>query len=214
MILSIGVLASTKATDLQAVIDAIEAKKLNAKISVVISDKEDAYALERARKHGIDAVFIDAKSKDIADIKGKDKKREEFDKKIAAVLDKFNVDLVLAIGYMRIISPWLVNKYKNRIMNIHPSLLPAFAGGMDKDVHAEVLKANIKETGCTLHFVDESVDGGPIILQKEVKVEENETSERLKEKVQKAEQEIIVKALELYEKGKIKVSNNKVAILN
>ncbi len=214
IILNIGVLASTKATDLQAVIDAIEAKKLNARISAVISDKENAYALERARKHNINAVFIDAKAKDIADIKDKDKKREAFDKKAAAVLDRYNVNLVLAIGYMRIISPWLVNKYKNKIMNIHPSLLPAFAGGMDKDVHAEVLKAGVKETGCTLHFVDESVDGGPIIMQKKVKVEKNDTVETLKEKVQKAEQEVIVKALELYEKGKIKVSNNKVIILN
>ena len=188
-ILNIGVLASTRATDLQAVIDAIEAKKLNAKISVVISNKEDAYALERARKHKIEAVFIDSKGK----------QREEFDKEVASILDKYKVDIILLIGYMRILSPWFVNKYKNRIMNIHPSLLPAFAGGMDKDVHAEVLKAGVKETGCTLHFVDESVDGGPIIMQKKVKVDKNETVESLKEKVQKAEQEIIVKALQLYE---------------
>ncbi|MDP3765909.1 MAG: phosphoribosylglycinamide formyltransferase [Nanoarchaeota archaeon] len=212
IILSIGVLASTKATDLQAVINAIESKKLNAKISVVISDKENAYALERARKHNIEAVFIDAKSKDIADIKDKDKKREAFDKKAAAALDKHNVDLILAIGYMRIISPWLVEKYRNKIMNIHPSLLPAFAGGMDKDVHAEVLKAGVKETGCTLHFVDESVDGGPIIMQKKVKVEKNDTVEKLKEKVQKAEQEIIIKAIRLYDEGKIEVKNWKVTI--
>ena len=94
-------------------------------------------------------------------------------------------------------------------MNIHPSLLPAFAGGMDKDVHQEVLSYGCKVTGCTLHFVDESVDGGPIILQKEVKVEENETSERLKEKVQKAEQEIIVKAIKLYSEGRLKVEGKK-----
>ena len=139
IILNIGVLASTKATDLQAVIDAIEAKKLNAKISVVISNEEDAYALERARKHNIEAVFIDAKSEDILKIEDKEEKREVFDKKVSEELEKHNVELILAIGYMRIISPWFVNKYKNKIMNIHPSLLPAFAGGMDKDVHAEVL---------------------------------------------------------------------------
>ena len=144
--MNIGVLASTKATDLQAVIDAIQAKQLTAKISVVISNKEDAYALERARKYNIGAVFIDSKGKE----------REEFDKEVSKELEKHDVELILLIGYMRILSGWFVNKYKNKIMNIHPSLLPEFAGGMDKDVHAEVLKAGVKETGCTLHFVDES----------------------------------------------------------
>ena len=202
-ILNIGVLGSTKGTDLQAVIDAIEAKELNARISVVVSNKKDAYILERARKHNIDAVFIDSKGKE----------REDFDREVSKELEKNRANLILAIGYMRILSPWFVNKWKNKIMNIHPSLLPAFAGGMDKDVHAEVLKSGVKETGCTLHFVDESVDGGPIIMQKKVKIEKNETVESLKEKVQKAEQEIIVKALKLYERGKIKVENEKVTIM-
>jgi phosphoribosylglycinamide formyltransferase-1 len=204
MIMNIGVLASTKASDLQAVIDATEAKELNIKISVVISNKEDAYALERARKHNIEAVFINSKGKE----------REDFDREVSKELEKHDVDLILAIGYMRILSSWFVNKYKNKIMNIHPSLLPAFAGGMDKDVHAEVLKAGVKETGCTLHFVDESVDSGPIILQKKVNVEKNETIESLKAKVQKAEQEVIVKALKLYDEGRIKVNGGKVTILD
>ena len=202
-ILNIGVLGSTKGTDLQAVIGAIEAKELDARISAVVSNKKDAYILERARKHNIEAVFVDAKGKE----------REDFDRQVSKELEKHKVNLILAIGYMRILSPWFVNKYKNRIMNIHPSLLPAFAGGMDRDVHAEVLKAGVKETGCTLHFVTEDVDSGPIIMQKKVKVEKNETVESLKKKVQKAEQEIIVKALKLYEKGKIKVKGDKVAIL-
>ena len=201
--MNIGVLVSTKATDLQAVIDSIEANELNAKISVVISNKEYAYALERARKHDIEDVFIDSKGKE----------REEFDKEVNSVLEKYNVDLILLIGYMRILSSWFVKKWNNKIMNIHPSLLPDFAGSMDKDVHAEVLKSGAKETGCTLHFVDESVDGGPIIMQKKVSVAENETVDSLKEKVQKAEQEIIVKALRLYEEGKIKVENREVKIL-
>ena len=200
--MNIGVLASTKGTDLQAVIDAIQAEQLNAKISVVISNNEDAYALERARKHNIEAVFIDSKGKE----------REEFDREVNAALEKYDVDLVLLIGYMRILSGWFVNKWKNEIMNIHPSLLPAFSGGMDKDVHAEVLKAGVKETGCTLHFVTEDVDTGPIIMQKKVSVEKKDTIESLKAKVQEAEQEIIVKALGLYEDGKIKVDGNKVTI--
>lgn len=149
--MNIGVLASTKGTDLQAVIDAIEAKKLNAKISAVISNKKDAYALEKARKHNIEAIFVDAKAEDIVSIEDKEKRREAFDKKVATELDKCNVDLILLIGYMRILSSWFVRKYKNKIMNIHPSLLPAFAGGIDKEIHAEVLKAGVKETGCTLH---------------------------------------------------------------
>lgn len=200
--LRLGILASTKGTDLQAVIDAIISKKLNAVISVVVSNKQDAYALERARNHKIKAVFIDAKNKS----------REEFDKEISNELDKAKAELVLLIGYMRFLSPWFVNKYKNRIMNIHPSLLPKYAGGMDRDVHAEVLKNKEKITGCTLHFVDEGADTGPVIMQKEVKIEKNETVDSLKEKVQKAEQEIIVKAIGLFEKGKINVEGGKVKI--
>ena len=213
MIINIGVLASTKASDLQSVIDAIEAKNLDVKISVVISDKNDAYALERARKHNIEAVFIDAKAEDLMKIEDKEERRIAFDTKVSEVLDKHKVDLILAIGYMRIISKWFVDKYKNKIMNIHPSLLPAFAGGMDKDVHAEVLKLGIKETGCTLHFVDESVDKGPIILQKKVPIENDETVETLKEKVQKAEQEVIIRAIKLFDEGRLKVERGKVEIV-
>ena len=200
--MNIGVLASTKGTDLQAVIDAIEAKQLNVKISVVISNKEDTYILERAKKHNIEAVFIDSKGKE----------REEFDREVNSTLERYNVDLILLIGYMRILSPWFVNKWKNKIMNIHPSLLPAFAGGMDKEVHAKVLKSGVKETGCTLHFVAEAVDAGPIIMQKKVEIDKNETVDSLKEKVQKAEQEVIVKALKLYEAGKVKIEGGKVKI--
>ena len=200
--IKLGILASTRATDMQAVIDAISAKKLNAVISVVISNKADAYALERARNHKIKAVFVDSKNR----------KREQFDKEIARILDENKVDLILLIGYMRILSPWFVKKYKDMIMNIHPSLLPKYPGGMDLDVHIEVLKNKEKVTGATLHFVDESVDSGPIIMQKEVKIEQNETPGTLKAKVQKAEQEIIVKAIDLFEKGMIKVKGNEVLI--
>ena len=189
---------------MKAIIDAINSKKLNAIISVVISNKKDAYALERARSHNIRAVFIDSKGKE----------REEFDKEAAEVLDKESVELILLIGYMRILSPWFVRKYKNRIINVHPSLLPAFAGGMDKDVHQKVLNSGVKVTGCTLHFVDESVDSGPIIMQKEVNISKGETADSLKEKVQKAEQEIIVNAIDLFGKGKIKVEGKKVFIEN
>ena len=213
MLLNIGVLASTRASDLQAIIDAIEAKELNVKISVVVSDKKDAYALERAKKHGIEAVFIDAKAEDILAVKDKEERREAFDRKVAAELEKHDVELILAIGYMRIIGQWLVDKFRNKIINIHPSLLPAFAGGMDKDVHKDVLESGVKETGCTLFFIDETVDAGPVIFKKKVDVEENETVDTLKEKVQKAEQEVLIRAIKLYDGGKLKVENGKVEIV-
>lgn len=205
--IKIGVLASTRATDLQAVIDAISSKKLNAAISVVISDRQDAYALERAKNNSIKSVFVNPKnfSAEANGQKDREKLRENFDMEVASILDKCNVDLILLVGYMRILSPWLVRKYKNKIINIHPSLLPKYAGRMDMDVYAEVLKNNEKITGATLHFVDEGTDTGQIILQKEVKISEDETIGSLKEKVQKAEQEIIIKAINLFDKGKIRI---------
>ena len=213
--LHLGVLASTRGTDMQAVIDAINSKKLNAVISVVISDKPDAYALERAKQHNLKAVFIEPK-KFVVEVDGqkdREKSREQFDKEVAMVLDENKVGLILAIGYMRILSPWFVNKYRNRIMNIHPSLLPAFGGGMDRDVHQEILDYGCKVTGCTLHFVDESADSGPIIMQKAVEIAEDETVDTLKPKVQKAEGELLVKAIDLFGKGKIKVEGKKVRIV-
>jgi len=211
-LLNIGILASTKGTDMQAIIDAIDAKKLNARISVVISDKKDSYALERAKKHGIRAVFIDPKSKHILKEDDKSKRKELFDKSVAKELGKNKVELVLLIGYMRFVSPWLVGKYRNRIMNIHPSLLPKFAGITDNKVHQAVLEAKEKETGCTLHFVDETLDGGPIIMQSKVAVSKDETPDSLKKKVQKAEQETLVKALGLYRHGKIRIRERKVMV--
>lgn len=202
--LRLGILASTNATDMQAIIEAIDAKKLDARISVVISNKKDAFALERARRHGIKAIFIDSNGKE----------REQFDKEVAVELDKEKVELILLIGYMRFLSPWFVNKYKYIIMNIHPSLLPKYAGGMNRKIHEQVLKNKEKTTGATLFFVDEGADSGPIILQKKVKIEKNETVDSLKEKVQKAEQEIIIKAVELFGKKKIEMKNKKVTIKN
>ncbi len=201
--LKIGVLASTRGTDLQAIIDEIEQGKLNAEVSVVISNKEDAYALERARKHGIDAVFIDPKGKT----------REEFDREVMKMFDKKGVDVIALIGYMRLLSPEFVNKYRNRIMNVHPSLLPAFAGGMDKNVHKTVLEHGVKVTGCTIHFVDEGADTGPIILQEAVKIDENETVDSLKEKVQSAEKRLYPEALRLFHEGRLRVEGRRVRIL-
>lgn len=193
--LKIGVLASTKGTDLQAIIDAIRTGTLNAELCCVISNKKDAYALERARSQGFEAIYILQENKT----------REQFDKEVAAELEKRNVELICLIGYMRILSDWFVQKFRNRIMNVHPSLLPAFAGGMNLNVHEAVLKAGVKETGCTIHFVTEEVDKGPIILQKKVPVLEGDTPETLKQRVQEAEKVAYVEAIRLFKEGKIKV---------
>ena len=202
--LSIAVLGSTRGTDIEGLVDAIRKGELDAEIAIVISDRKDAYILERAQNHGIPGLFINPKDF---------KTREDFDKKVIEKLNNEEIDLVLLIGYMRILSGYFIKQYKNRIMNIHPSLLPAFAGGMDLDVHKLVIEQGIKVTGCTLHFVDEGTDTGPIILQEAVKVEESDTPESLKKKVQEAEQKIIVEAVKLFQNSQLKVEGRKVRIL-
>jgi phosphoribosylglycinamide formyltransferase-1 len=200
----LAVLGSTRGTDLQAIIDAIKSGLLKAEIVCVISDKKDAYILERAKQHGIEALFINPKGLT----------REEYDKLIMDEIEKHSpVDLILLIGYMRILSNQFVKKYKWRIINIHPSLLPAFAGGMDLNVHKAVLDYGVKVTGCTLHFVDEGVDTGPIILQKPVMVDDDDTPETLKAKVQKAEQEVLIEAIKLFQRGLIRIEGRRVRIL-
>lgn len=196
----LGILASTKGSDMQGIIGAIEAKKLDAEIAVVISDKKDAYALERARKYGINAIFLDPKGKG----------KEEYDKEIDKILNENRVELVLLIGYMRLLSPWFVKKWRNKVMNVHPSLLPAYAGGMDLDVHKEVLKRGCKITGPSLIFIDEGTDTGPIILQKAVDVEDDDTPETLKAKVQEAEVGLLLKGIKLFAAGKLKVKGKRV----
>ena len=202
--LHIAILGSTRGTDMEGVVDAIQRGELNAQIAIVISDRKDAYLLERAENYGIPAIFLNPKDF---------KRREDFDKKIIEKLDKERVDLVLLIGYMRILSPHFIRQYKNRIMNVHPSLLPAFAGGMDLNVHKLAIDQGVKITGCTLHFVDEGTDTGPIILQESVKVKEDDTPESLKERVQEAEQKIIVEAVRLFQKNQLKVDGKRVKIL-
>lgn len=202
--LRIAVLGSTRGTDLQAVIDAIKSGKLDAEVVCVISNRKEAYILERARRHGIEAVYISPEGLS----------RVEYDRLVMRELEKREpIDLILLIGYMRILSNEFVRKYRWKIVNIHPSLLPAFAGGMDLDVHKAVLEYGVKVTGCTLHFVDEGVDTGPIILQKPVKVDEDDTPETLKSKVQRAEQEVILEAIGLFKQGRLKVEGRRVRIL-
>jgi len=200
--LNLAVLASTRGTDLQALIDENKAGKLeNINLTVVISNKEDAGALEKARNNGIDAVYIPQKGKT----------REEFDREAMEVLEKYNIDLIFLIGYMRWISKPFIDKYQNRIMNVHPSLLPSFVG-MDRSVHKDVLDHGCKVSGCTIFFIDESEDTGPIILQKAVKVEEDDDIDSLREKVQSEEKKLVPEAVRLFRDGKITVIGRKVKI--
>jgi len=185
--INIGVLGSTKGTDLQAILDAIHSKKLNATVSTVISNRKNAYILDRAKDHSVPFYFISHKGKD----------RKDFDAEMTGVLKKHEVDLVLLIGFMRILSSSFCREWRDRILNVHPSLLPKYAGGMDTNVHEEVLKNKDKETGCTIHFVTDELDSGPILIQKKCAVEEGDTVETLKSKVQILEGEAFLEAIPL-----------------
>ena len=190
--IKLGVLGSTKGTDLQAVLDAVNNGLLDAKVSVVVSNRESAYILERAKNHGVPTFFIPHKGK----------AREEFDREMTTVLQNYGVELVLLIGFMRILSEEFCQEWRDRILNVHPSLLPKYAGGMDTNVHAEVIKNGDAETGCTIHFVTEEVDAGPILSQKKCTVTPEDTVESLKTKVQALEGEAFIEAIKFIQTDK------------
>jgi len=186
-VIKLGVIGSTKGTDLQVILDAIGSGKLNAEVSVVLSNQKNAYILERAENHNVPVVFTSHKGKS----------RKEFDAELTAILQEHGVNLVLLIGFMRILSTEFCRRWQDRLLNVHPSLLPKYAGGLDTNVHEEVLKNGDAETGCTVHFVTDEVDGGPILIQKECNVEAHDTVETLKTKVQKLEGEAFIEAIQL-----------------
>ena len=185
--IQLGVIGSTNGTDLQAVLDGIASGELDAEVSMVLSNRESAYILERARNHNVSAVFISHKGK----------AREEFDSEMTTVLKEHGVELVLLIGFMRILSAEFCREWQDRLLNVHPSLLPKYAGGMDTNVHEEVLKNGDTETGCTIHFVTEEVDGGPILIQKKCPVYDNDNVDTLKVKVQALEGRAFVEAINI-----------------
>ena len=186
--INIGVLGSTNGTDLQFILDAINARTLDANVSVVISNKNDSYILKRAQKHNTPSVFINHKNRT----------REDFDSEMTMILKDYKVELILLIGFMRILSSDFCNEWSGKILNVHPSLLPKYAGGMDTNVHEEVLKNNDKETGCTIHLVTNEVDGGPIIIQKKCIVDSDDTIESLKTKVQDLEGAAFLEAIPMF----------------
>lgn len=202
--LRLGVLASGRGSNLQAIIDAIEAGKLDAQIAVVISNKKDAQALERARRHGLPDLFLDPKP-----YLGLPDAREAYDRVILEALRKHDVELVLLAGYMRIVTPVLIGAYPNRIMNIHPSLLPAFPG---LDVQQKALDWGVKIAGCTVHFVTEGVDEGPIIIQAAVPVLESDTAATLAERILVEEHRVYPRAVQLYAEGRLRVEGRRVLV--
>ncbi len=194
MTTNIGVLVSGRGSNLQSIIDHVESGYLkDIKLSVVISDVKDAFALERAKMYGINAVFIDPHAYE---------SKMGFEEKIIATLKDYNVDLVLLAGYMRILGSEVIRAYRDRIMNIHPALLPSFKG-----LHGprQALEYGVKVSGCTVHFVDEGVDSGPIILQSCVSVKDNDTESTLASRILEQEHRIFPEAIKLFTEGKLKV---------
>ncbi|HEX3022394.1 MAG TPA: phosphoribosylglycinamide formyltransferase [Lachnospiraceae bacterium] len=205
----IAVLVSGGGTNLQAIIDSIESGKItNTSIEVVISNKKDAYALTRAQDHGIDGVCVAPKDYDT---------REAFNEALLRKINEYQVDLVVLAGYLVIVPECVIKQYENRIINIHPSLIPSFCGPgyYGLKVHEKVLERGCKVTGATVHFVDTGVDSGPIVLQKAVEVKQGDTPEKLQRRVmEEAEWSILPQAINLLANSKVLVENQKASILD
>jgi phosphoribosylglycinamide formyltransferase-1 len=205
--LKIAVLVSGGGTNLQAIINNIEEGTItNTEISVVISNKKDAFALERARNNNIPGIVVSPRNFET---------RTEFNQKLLEVIDSYQVDLVILAGYLVIVPEILIQKYRNKIINIHPSLIPAFCGTgfYGLKVHEAVLERGVKVTGATVHFVDEGTDSGPILLQETVEVLEDDTPEILQRRVmEQAEWVILPKAIRLIAEDKVYFKGNQACI--
>jgi phosphoribosylglycinamide formyltransferase-1 len=199
----VGVLASGRGSNLQALIDSSKEGRLTADIAVVISDVPAAKALERARTAGIEARYVDPRRKGA-------RLTEESETDIINLLEEFKVDLIALAGFMRILSERFVRHFKGRIMNIHPSLLPSFPG---LHVQRKALEYGVKYSGCTVHFVDEGVDTGPIIVQAAVPILEGDTEEALSARILKEEHRIYTEAVQLFADGRLEVEGRVVHVL-
>ena len=196
----LGVLISGRGSNLQSIIDTSKKGEIDAEIAIVISDKKDAYGLVRAKENDIPALFLSPKDY---------KKREDFDEKVVEELNKHKVDLVLLAGFMRIVTSALIEPFRNRIMNIHPSLLPSFPG---LDAQKQALEHGVRFSGCTVHFVEERMDEGPIIIQAVVPVMDNDTVDSLSERILKYEHKIYPIAVQLFADGRLKVEGRMVRV--
>ena len=189
--MKLAVIGSTNGTDLVPVVSAINSGELLASVEVVISNNELSGILKKASAYGIEGHFICHKNK----------KRDVFDLEMSQILESKKIDLILLVGFMRILSSDFVSSWKGKIMNVHPSLLPKYAGGMNENVHQQVLDAKDKETGCTIHLVTAKVDEGPILVQKKCVVGPEDTVDSLKNRVQKLEGEAFIEAIIGWEKN-------------
>ena len=196
----VGVMASGRGSNFQALIDAAKKGEMpDVNLSHLIVNKKDAYAIERAKKHEIDYTLITSH----------DKTRREFDQCVLKLLKELDIEIVVLAGFMRILTPEFIDTYRNRILNIHPSLLPSFPGA---HAHRDTIKYGVKVSGCTAHLVDEGIDSGPIILQTSVALSDWETEESLAAKILKYEHQILPKALQLLCSGKIVVNGRHIKI--
>ncbi|MDO8445155.1 MAG: phosphoribosylglycinamide formyltransferase [Deltaproteobacteria bacterium] len=198
--LRLGVLASGSGSNLQAIIDNIESGNLPCEIAVVISDKPDAFALKRVERHGIKTEAVQSKTF---------QNREGFDTELVKILNSYNVDLVVLAGFMRVVTGVLISAFPMRIMNIHPALLPSFPG---LHVQEKALEYGAKFSGCTVHFVDEGVDTGPIIIQAVVPVLDDDTEETLSARILKEEHRIYPYAIRLFAEGRLEVKGRRVIV--
>lgn len=199
--LRVGVLASGRGTDFQSLVDARKSGELDIELPILVCNVPGAAVLARARNAEIPAVVIDHRKF------GKD--REAFEREVVKALHDKRVDLVVFAGFMRLVTPYFVDEFPNRIINIHPSLLPSFPGA---HAHRDALAAGAKVSGCTVHFVDGSVDGGPIILQKAVPVHEDDTEETLAARILEQEHVFLPVAVRLFAEGRLKVEGRRVRI--
>jgi phosphoribosylglycinamide formyltransferase-1 len=199
-IVDLGVLVSGSGSNFQSIIDQIEKGNLDASLKVVISNNPDAYALERAKKHNIPAVVIDHNN--FHD-------RDEFDQKMIDVLNSYSVQLVIMAGFMRILTPLFIKAFPMRIMNIHPAILPSFQG-----IHAQerAFEYGVKFSGCSVHFADEGVDTGPVIIQSVVPVYIDDTAETLQQRILKEEHRIFPQAIQFYAEDKLEIIGRKVRV--
>ncbi len=204
-VLKIGVLVSGRGSNLQAIHGAIQSGALQASIAVVISNKKEAPGLARAKAEGLPCVFHDPKA-----FAGEANAREAYDQALVEILKNYGVDLVILAGYMRIVTSTLINRYQWKMMNIHPSLLPAFPG---LSAQQQALDWGVKISGCTVHFVTEGVDEGPIILQAAVPVREGDTADSLSSRILKEEHRIYPEAIQLFAEGRLQIQGRQVKIL-
>jgi phosphoribosylglycinamide formyltransferase-1 len=197
-----AVFVSGSGTNLQAIIDSVKAKEINAELALVFSNRPKALGLKRAKDAGIETLFLTSKNYATP---------QSFDRDIVIQLKEAKIDFIVLAGYMKILTPWFVKQFPKKILNIHPSLLPAFKGA--KGIK-DTFTYGCKLAGVTVHFVDEKMDAGPIIMQESIKVYDADTLESLEEKIHKVEHRLFPKAIALFAQDKIKVSGRKVKVLN